>query len=169
MERKDVVTFGGKPVTLAGNEIKVGDTAENFTVLNNELNEVNLSDYSGEVVILSVLPSLDTPVCELQTKKFNEEASSLNAKVLTISMDLPFAQKRFCDSYKTGNVITLSDFRDRDFGNKYGLYIKELGLLARSVFVIGKDLKITYMEIVKEIAEQPDYAMAIEAAKKAGA
>ncbi|HDP79950.1 MAG TPA: thiol peroxidase [Spirochaetes bacterium] len=166
MEKNGVVTFKGGPVTLVGPDIKPGDTAPNFTVLGNAMNPVSLSDYRGQVVILSVVPSLDTPVCELQTRHFNQEAVKLNAKVLTISMDLPFAQKRFCDSFKIENVLTLSDFRDREFGRNWGLIIKELGLLARAVYVIDREGKVAYREIVKEIGEQPDYAAALEAARK---
>lgn len=166
MEKNGVVTFKGGPVTLVGPDIKPGDTAPDFTVLGNAMNPVSLSDYRGQVVILSVVPSLDTPVCELQTRHFNQEAVKLNAKVLTISMDLPFAQKRFCDSFKIENVLTLSDFRDREFGRNWGLIIKELGLLARAVYVIDGEGKVAYREIVKEIGEQPDYAAALEAARK---
>lgn len=168
MERKGIVTFKGGPVTLLGSEIKIGDTAPDFTVLDNTLKPVTLSQFRGRVVIISVVPSLDTPVCELQTRRFNQDAAGLNAQVLTISMDLPFAQKRFCDSFKIENVLTLSDFRDREFGRSYGLVIKELGLLARAVFVIDRDGKVAYREIVKETGEQPDYDAAIEAARTLG-
>lgn len=168
MERKGIVTFKGGPVTLLGPEIKIGDTAPDFTVLDNTLKPVTLSQFRGRVVIISVVPSLDTPVCELQTRRFNQDAAGLNAQVLTISMDLPFAQKRFCDSFKIENVLTLSDFRDREFGRSYGLVIKELGLLARAVFVIDRDGKDAYREIVKETGEQPDYDAAIEAARTLG-
>ncbi len=168
MERKGIVTFKGGPVTLLGPEIKIGDTAPDFTVLDNTLKPVTLSQFRGRVVIISVVPSLDTPVCELQTRRFNQDAAGLNAQVLTISMDLPFAQKRFCDSFKIENVLTLSDFRDREFGRSYGLVIKELGLLARAVFVIDRDGKVAYREIVKETGEQPDYDAAIEAARTLG-
>lgn len=168
MERKGIVTFKGGPVTLLGSEIKIGDTAPDFTVLDNTLKPVTLSQFRGRVVIISVVPSLDTPVCELQTRRFNQDAAGLNAQVLTISMDLPFAQKRFCDSFKIENVLTLSDFRDREFGRSYGLVIKELGLLARAVFVVDGDGKVAYREIVKETGEQPDYDAAIEAARTLG-
>lgn len=155
-------------MTLLGSEIKIGDTAPDFTVLDNTLKPVTLSQFRGRVVIISVVPSLDTPVCELQTRRFNQDAAGLNAQVLTISMDLPFAQKRFCDSFKIENVLTLSDFRDREFGRSYGLVIKELGLLARAVFVVDGDGKVAYREIVKETGEQPDYDAAIEAARTLG-
>jgi thiol peroxidase len=129
---------------------------------------VSLSSFKGQVVIISAVPSLDTPVCELQTIRFNNEAATLNAKIITISMDLPFAQARFCDSFNIGNLQTLSDFKDRDFAHKYGLYIKELGLIARSVFLIGRDGKIVYREIVKEVSEQPNYDKVLEEARKLG-
>ena len=167
MERNNLITFKGSPLTLTGFEIKVGDTAPDFTATDNGLKPVKLSDFKGQAVIISVVPSLDTPVCEIQTKKFNQEASSLKAKMLTISMDLPFAQKRFCDAFKIGNVTILSDYKDRDFSNKYGLYIKELGLLTRAVIVIGANGKISHFEIVKEVTQEPNYQAAIEKVRSA--
>ncbi|TAL32720.1 MAG: thiol peroxidase [Spirochaetes bacterium] len=169
MERTGITTFKGAPVTLAGNEVKVGDMAPDFTALNIDLGPVKLSSFRGQVVILSVVPSLDTKVCELQTKRFNEEASKLRAKILTISMDLPFAQRRFCDSFKIDNVTTLSDFKDREFGQKYGMTVKELGLLARGVIVVDKEGKISYIQIVKEVGTEPDYAPVLAEAKRLGA
>lgn len=169
MERTGVITFKGNPMTLIGPELKAGDPAPDFTVVNNELQPVKLSDLKGQVVVLSAVPSLDTPVCEMQTKNFNEKAASLNAKVLTISLDLPFAQKRFCSSFNIENVTVLSDYKDRSFAQTYGLLIQELALIARSVFVIDKQGIIAYKEIVNEVTDQPDYGKVIEAAKQAGA
>ncbi|MBE3569250.1 MAG: thiol peroxidase [Bacillales bacterium] len=162
------ITFKGNPVTLLGNEVKVGDQAPDFTVLANDLSEVTLSDYKGSVRILSSVPSLDTGVCDAQTRRFNEEAAKLDGvKVLTISADLPFAQKRWCASSGLENVITLSDHRDLSFGNAYGVVMKELRLLARAVFVVDSSDKITYVEYVSEGTNHPDYEAAIKAAKEA--
>jgi thioredoxin-dependent peroxiredoxin len=169
MERTGITSFKGAPVTLIGNEVKAGDAAPDFTALDINMAPVKLSSFKGQVVIISVVPSLDTPVCELQTKHFNEEAEKLSARVLTISMDLPFAQRRFCDSFKIGNVTTLSDFKDREFGQKYGLAVKELGLLARAVLVVDKTGKISYIQIVKDAGQQPDYAPVLAEAKRLGA
>lgn len=166
MERTDVITFKGNAMTLVGPALETGQTAPDFTVINNSLQPVKLSDYKGQVVIIASVPSLDTPVCETETRKFNEEAAKLDAKILTISMDLPFAQKRFCGANGIDAVVTLSDYKDHDFAQKYGLMIKELGLLARAVFVIDKDGKIVYQQIVSEVTNEPDYAKALEAAKK---
>jgi len=165
MERKGIITFKGNGLTLDGPEIKVGDTAPDFTCLDQALKPVKLSNFKGQTVVISVVPSLDTPVCEIQTKKFNQEATGLNAKILTISMDLPFAQKRFCDAFNIQNVVVLSDYKDHDFANKYGLLIKELGLLSRAVLVIGKNGKIDYTEIVKEVTLEPNYKAALEKVK----
>ncbi|AKP48117.1 MULTISPECIES: thiol peroxidase [Bacillus] len=162
------ITFKGNPVTLLGNEVKVGDQAPDFTVLANDLSEVKLSDYKGSVRILSSVPSLDTGVCDAQTRRFNEEAAKLDGvKVLTISADLPFAQKRWCASSGLEDVITLSDHRDLSFGNAYGVVMKELRLLARAVFVVDSNDKITYVEYVSEGTNHPDYEAAIQAAKEA--
>ena len=164
MERKDVITFKGNPMTLVGQELKPGDSAPDFTVLGQDMKPVKLSDFKGQVVVISAVPSLDTPVCEIQTKKFNEEAANLDAKMLTISMDLPFAQKRFCETFKTDKVTTLSDYKDREFGHQYGL-IKELGLLARGVHVVNSEGKILYGPMVKEVTQEPDYQQAVQAVK----
>lgn len=162
------ITFKGNPITVLGNEVKVGDTAPNFTVLANDLSEVSLSDTKGKVRIISVVPSIDTGVCDAQTRRFNEEASKLdNVQVLTISVDLPFAQKRWCASNGLENVQTLSDHRDLSFGEAYGVIMKELRLLARSVFVIDSQDQVVYVEYVSEGTNHPDYEKAIEAAKQA--
>ncbi|WP_316570968.1 thiol peroxidase [Neobacillus sp. YIM B06451] len=162
------ITFKGNQVTLLGNEVKVGDKAPSFTVLANDLSEVTLEDSKGQVRLISVVPSLDTGVCDAQTRRFNEEASGLgNVKVLTISVDLPFAQKRWCGANGIENVQTLSDHRDLSFGEAFGVAIKELRLLARAVFVVDSNGTVTYAEYVSEATNHPDYEAALEAAKKA--
>jgi thiol peroxidase len=165
-ERKGVVTFKGGPLTLLGPDIKVGDTAPNFKVLTNGLQEVTLDNYKGKTLILSVAPSLDTGVCAAQTHRFNKEAANLPAsvEVLTISADLPFAQGRFCGAENI-KIQTLSDHRDMSFGDAYGTHIKELRLEARALFVVGKDGKIKHVEYVKEATDHPDYDKALAAAK----
>ncbi|OJH17411.1 lipid hydroperoxide peroxidase [Bacillus obstructivus] len=162
------VTFKGNPVTILGNEVKVGDQAPNFTVLANDLSEVTLNDTKSKVRLISVVPSVDTGVCDAQTRKFNEEASKLNGvEVLTISVDLPFAQSRWCAASGLDNVQTFSDHRDLSFGEAYGVIMKELRLLARSVFVVDSNDKITYVEYVSEGTNHPNYEKAIEAVKQA--
>lgn len=162
------VTFKNDPVTLLGTEIKVGDDAPDFTVVSNDLSERTLADYKGKIKLISVVPSLDTGVCSEQTKRFNEEADALdNVHVLTISMDLPFAQTRWCSAEGVKNLDTLSDHRDADFGNKYGALIKELRLLARSIFVVDANNKVVHVEYVPEVTTHPDYDAALDAAKKA--
>ncbi|WP_339193213.1 thiol peroxidase [Aeribacillus sp. FSL W8-0870] len=162
------VTFKGNPVTLLGNEVKVGDKAPDFKVLANDLSEVTLADTKGQVRIISVVPSIDTGVCDAQTRRFNEEASKLdNVKILTISMDLPFAQQRWCGANGIENVQLLSDHRDASFGQAYGVLIKELRLLARAVFVVDSNDNVTYVEYVSEATNHPNYEAAIEAAKAA--
>ncbi|KAB7705900.1 thiol peroxidase [Bacillus aerolatus] len=162
------VTFKGNPVTLLGNEVKVGDQAPDFKVLATDLSEVTLADSSGKVRLISVIPSIDTGVCEKQTRKFNEEASQIdNVQVITISADLPFAQKRWCAANGLENVKTYSDHRDLSFAEAYGVHMKELRLLARSVFVVDSEGKVTYVEYVGEGTDHPDYEKAIEAAKAA--
>lgn len=162
------ITFKNNPVTLLGDEVKVGDQAPEFTVLANDLSPFHLKDSAEKVKIISVVPSLDTGVCDAQTRKFNEEASKLdNTEVLTISVDLPFAQKRWCGDSGLEHVITLSDHRDLSFGKAFGVAIEELRLLARAVFVIDTNDKVTYVEYVQEATNHPDYDAAIEAAKKA--
>ena len=162
------VTFKGNPVTLVGTEVKVGDKAPKFTVLGNDLSPVTLESSAGKVRIFSVVPSIDTGVCDAQTRKFNEEAANLdNVSVITVSVDLPFAQKRWCAAAGLENVVTVSDHRDLSFGEAYGVYIKELRLLARSVFVVDSQDKVTYVEYVPESTDHPNYEAAIEAAKAA--
>ncbi len=166
MERSGAVTFKGNPMTLLGPELNVGDPAPPFQVVNGALEPFTLEDLKGQATLISVVPSLDTPVCETQTKHFNEEAAGLGLRVLTISVDLPFAQKRFCTAHNVEGVQCLSDYQARSFGEAWGLLIKELALLARSVFIVDADGTIAYKELVKEIAEQPDYDAALAAAGK---
>ncbi|MED3549318.1 thiol peroxidase [Cytobacillus praedii] len=162
------ITFKGNPVTLLGNEAKVGEKAPNFKVLANDMSEVTLADSKGQVRLLSVVPSIDTGVCDAQTRRFNEEASKLgNVKILTVSVDLPFAQKRWCAAAGIENVQTVSDHRDLSFGEAYGVAIQELRLLARAVFVVDSNDTITYAEYVSEATDHPNYEAAIEAAKQA--
>lgn len=162
------VTFKGNPVTLVGNEVKVGDQAPDFTVLANDLSEVKLSDFAGQVRLISVVPSVDTGVCAVQTKRFNEEVANLNnVQVLTISADLPFAQARWATENKLGNAKIFSDHRDLSFGEAYGVVMKELRLLARSVFVINSNDEVVYAEYVSEGTNHPEYEAALNAAKEA--
>ena len=162
------VTFKGNPVTLLGNEVKVGDQAPDFKVLANDMSEVTLQDTKGQVRLISAVPSLDTGVCDAETRRFNEEAVKLdNVKVLTVSVDLPFAQKRWCGAAGIENVQTLSDHRELSFGEAYGVAIKELRLLARAVFVVDSNDKVTYVQYVSEVTDHPDYEAVVEAAKQA--
>jgi len=167
-ERNGIITMRGNPVTLIGTELKVGDPAPDVTLLGNDMSPVKLSSYKGKVRILSSVPSLDTPVCDMQTRKFNDEAGKLgdNVAILTISMDLPFAQTRWCGAAGVEKVVTLSDHRDAAFGMAYGVLIKDLRLLARAIFVVDKQDTIQYLQLVKEIAEEPDYGAALGAVKK---
>lgn len=168
MERKGVVTDHGNPITLVGPELKVGGKAPDFTVLDANLKEMNLKDFSGKIRVISVTPSLDTPVCNLQAKRFNEEATNLpgDVVVLNISMDLPFAISRFCAAEGIDKVRVLSDHREASFGTSYGVLIKELKLLARSIFIVDKNDRLAYIRIVPEITHHPDYNKALEALKK---
>ena len=164
-ETKGVIEFQGRPLTLLGEPVKVGDKAPDFEVLANDLSRVRFSSYRGKVCVISSVPSLDTPVCDAQTRRFNLEATRLgdSVSILTISMDLPFAQARWCGAAGVERVQTLSDHRNASFGENYGLLIKELRLLARAVIVVDKDGKIRYIEIVKEITKEPDYEKALAA------
>lgn len=162
------VTFNNDPVTLQGTEIKVGDAAPDFTVLANDLSEKTLKDYEGKVKLIATVPSVDTGVCSEETHRFNKEADKLdNVQVLTISMDLPFAQGRWCAAEGVKNLELLSDHRDADFGKKYGTLIEELRLNTRAVFVVDADDKVQYVEYVSEVTNHPDYDAALEAAKRA--
>ena len=166
-ERKGVVTFKGNPLTLVGPALKVGQPAPEATLLGNDLTAKRVSSYKGKVVILSAVPSLDTAVCDIQTHKFNEMAQALgpDVVVVTVSMDLPFAQKRWCGASGLSQVVTLSDHREASFGTAYGVLVKELRLLARSVFVVDRQGVIRYMQIVHEMTQEPDYEAALKAAK----
>ncbi len=165
-ERAAAITLKGNPMTLVGDELKVGGKAPDFTLKAVDMSDKSLADFAGKVKIISVVPSLDTPVCDTQTRKFNEDAGSLDGVVvLTVSVDLPMAQKRWCGAAGVDNVVCLSDFKDHSFGKAYGVRIKEIGLLARQVMVIDKDDTIKYVELVPEVAQEPNYAAALEAAK----
>jgi len=170
--RAGAVMFKGNPVGLGGPEIKAGQDAPDFVALDNGLQPVRLSGNKGKVLVLSAVPSLDTPVCDTETRRFNEEAGKLGGgvEVWTISMDLPFAQKRWCGAAGVSNVKTLSDFREHSFAQSYGVLVKEgplAGLTARAVFVVGKDGKIKHAEYVKEITTEPAYDAALNAARQA--
>jgi thiol peroxidase len=167
-ERTGAATFKGSPLTLIGPELKVGDKAPDFTLNKNLLEEASLKDFAGKVKLVSVVPSLDTGVCDAQTRRFNEEAAGLGDQVvvLTISMDLPFAQARWCGAAGVDRVITLSDYKHHSFGEAYGVFIKEFHLDMRSIFVIDADDNIAYVEYLAEMADHPDYEKAIEAVKK---
>ena len=166
-EHTGVVTFKGGPLTLVGEQVSVGQLAPDFTVIDNDLSAKSLGDYKGKVLVITAVPSLDTPVCDTQTRRFNDEAGRLGADVavLTISMDLPMAQKRWCGAAGVRNVECLSDYKDHRFGHAYGVRIKEVGLLARTVMVLDQDDTIKYIELVPEVAEEPNYNAALEAVK----
>lgn len=168
LKREAAITFKGNPKTLVGPEIKVGDKAPNFTVLANDLSQVTLDDSKGKVRIISVVPSIDTGVCDLQTRRFNEEVEKLDGvELLTVSMDLPFAQKRWCGAAGLENAKVLSDHRDASFGTAYGVLIEDMRLLARAVFVVDANDQVTYVEYVSEATNHPNYEAAIAAAKAA--
>src|SRR3990167_5251129 len=167
VERKGAVTMRGNPMTLVGPELRVGEKAPDFKLVGNDLKPVTLADTAGKVRIVAAVPSLDTPVCDTETRRFNEEAGKLSGvEILTVSMDLPFAQKRWCGAAGVANVRTLSDYQDRSFGPAYGVWIKELHLEARAVFVLDKDNTLRYVEYVKEIAEQPNFDAVLAATQK---
>ncbi|NJD55341.1 MAG: thiol peroxidase [Nitrospirae bacterium] len=168
MERSGVITFQGSPLTLIGPALRAGERAPGFSVIDGELKPVSLKDFDGKTKIISVTPSLDTPVCDLQLRRFNAEAAKMpgDRVVLNISMDLPFAIARFCTSAGIDKVKALSDHREASFGAAYGVLIKELRLLARSIFIIDKNDVIQYVEIVPDITSHPDYDKALSAAAK---
>jgi thiol peroxidase len=167
-ERKGAVTFQGNPLTLIGSEVRVGERAPDCELLANDLTPVKLSTFRGKVCVITTVPSLDTPVCDTETRRFNQEAGELGAdvKVLAISMDLPFAQQRWCGAAGVEWVQTLSDHRDACFGSSYGVQIKELRLLARSIFVVDRDGVVRYEQLVKEITQEPDYEAVLAAVKE---
>ena len=166
-KRNNEVTMKGNPITLLGPKLKAGDKAPDFTALKTDLSELKLSDYKGKVVILTAFPSIDTSVCALQAKRFNEEAGKLkdDVSIITISVDLPFALGRFCAAEGIENEVTVSDHKELDFGYKYGFVIKELRLLERGIVVIDKEGIIKYVEYCKEVTEHPSYDKAIEIVK----
>jgi thiol peroxidase len=167
-ERDGLVTMKGNPITLMGNELQAGDKAPDFVAVDNDLNPVSFDSFRGKVCIISSVPSLDTPVCDMETRRFNDEAGRLgdDVVILTISMDLPFAQKRWCGAAGVDKVQTLSDHRDAAFGQTYGVLIKGLRLLARAVYVVDKEGSIRHIELVKEIASEPDYDSVLAAVKE---
>jgi thiol peroxidase len=167
-ERNGAVTLRGNPLTLSGPEIKTGASAPDVELLDNDLKPVRLSAYRGKVVVVSSVPSLDTPVCDMETRRFNTEAAKLgdNVAILTVSTDLPFAQKRWCGAAGVDKVKTLSDHRETAFGQAYGVLIKELRLLARSIFVLDQKGVIQYVQHVKEVSQEPDYDAVLAAVRK---
>lgn len=167
MEQPNAVTMKGNPITLLGKQITVGQDAPDATLVANDLSEVKISSFKGQKVILSVVPSLDTGICDLQTKRFNKEAGSLggSVKILTISMDLPFAQKRWCGATGSDKIQTLSDYRYASFGEAYGVLIKNLRLLTRAIFIIDSTGKIQYTQIVPEVGTEPNYDAVLNALK----
>jgi thioredoxin-dependent peroxiredoxin len=168
MERQGATTLKGNPLTLIGPELRPGDQAPDFEVVDKTLQPVSLKSTAGSVRVFSVVPSLDTPVCDAQTKRFNDAASSNpSIKMYTVSMDLPFAQSRWCGAFGVDNVTMLSDHRGGSFGESYGTLIKELRIESRAIFVVDKDDKLVHVEYVKEVADHPDYEAALQAAKKA--
>jgi len=170
MERPGATTLKGNPKTLIGPELKPGDAAPDFSVTDTGWNTVGLKDTGGNVRLISVVPSLDTPVCDAQTKRFNEEVVLLpGVDVLTVSMDLPFAQKRWCGAFGVDKVKMLSDHKDGSFGANYGTLIKEMRIHSRAIFVVDRQNKIKYVEYVKEVADHPNYESALAAARSAAA
>ncbi len=168
MEGRHKLTIKGKPLTPLGGELKVGDKAPEFKALNNSLEEVSFKSFSNKVKLIASVPSLDTPVCDTEIKRFNDEAANISKElaIIFISMDLPFAQKRFCQAFDIKKVTTLSDHRDADFGQKYGVLIKELRLLSRAIFIIDKEDNVRYIELVPELTSPPDYDAALRALKQ---
>jgi thiol peroxidase len=169
-ERKGVITFRGNPMTLLGKPVKAGDRAPDFRLLANDLSPRTLADYAGKTLIFSIVPSLDTGVCDMQTRKFNTEAAALGdqVRILTVSCDLPFAQARWCGAAGVTQVESLSDHYDLSFGTAYGVLLKELRLLTRAIFVVNKAGVVTYCEVVPEVSRAVDFDSALAAAKAAG-
>lgn len=166
-KRKGIVTMGGNPMTLLGDEIKVGMKAPDFIVIDNEMKEVSLKNGNGKVRIFSVVPSIDTGVCSFQTRRFNEEAAKLpEVEIWTISVDLPFAQGRYCDAEGIDKVSLLSDHRLLSFGQNYGFAMEEVRLLSRGIVIIDKDDMVKYVEYVGEVTDHPDYDKALEEVRK---
>ena len=168
MERTGLVTFGGNPVTLVGNELKIGDDAPDVEVVGNDLQPVRLSTFKGRVAIVAAVASLDTGTCDVETRRFNQEIGKLGDNVvgLTISMDLPFAQARWCGAAGVETVKTFSDHMTAEFGEKWGVLMKELRLLARAVFVVDREGDIRYIELLSEVGDEPNYDAALSAVKE---
>ena len=160
------VTFQGNPITLKGTQVKVGDTAPDFTVVDNDLNPLKLSDTKGKRVFLTV-PSIDTSVCDTEVRRFNQEATKLgeDVTIYTVSMDLPFAQGRWCGGAGIDRVKTVSDYKQKSFGKNYGALIEEFCFLTRAIFVVDENNKITYVEYCKDVVNEPDYESALNAVK----
>ncbi|NQV04860.1 MAG: thiol peroxidase [Candidatus Omnitrophica bacterium] len=167
MQRENKITVKGKPLTLLGETPREGEKVSNFKCLDKNLGEVSLDSFKGKIKLIASVPSLDTPICDSEIKRFNDEASKLSKElvIIFVSMDLPFAQKRFCQDNDIKRVKTLSDHRDADFGLKYGVLIKELRLLARAIFIIDKEDNLRYLQLVPELSSPPDYDKALEALK----
>jgi thioredoxin-dependent peroxiredoxin len=167
-ERAQAITLHGNPLTLEGNPVSMGNPAPEVTLLDNDLKPVKLSDFRGKVIIIAAVPSLDTPVCDMETRRFNTEAAGLgkDVAILTVSMDLPFAQKRWCGAAGVEQVKTLSDHKEAAFGQAFGLLIKELRLLGRAVLVLDREGVVRYYQLVKEVSEEPDYEAALGAVKE---
>ena len=168
IERKGIVTMHGGPLTLIGAEVKAGQKAPDFTVVDNDFGALTLASSKGKVRLFSVVPSLDTPVCDLQTQRFESEANKMPGDFVlyTVSMDLPFAQKRYCGAHSISRVKTVSDHKSGSFGEAYGALIKELRLLARSIFIVDASDTVRYVEYVKEVSTHPDYTKALAALKE---
>lgn len=165
-ERK--ISFKGKPLSLVGNALLPGDKLPDFKLTANDLTDIVNSSFASKILIISVVPSLDTPVCSIQTKRFNQEATALtdDVVVLTVSMDLPFAQKRWCGAESASRIVTASDYKYHNFGAAFGVFIPDLGLLARAVFVADRNGKIAHVEYVPEIAQEPNYEAALDVVRK---
>ncbi|KIL36942.1 thioredoxin peroxidase [Cohnella kolymensis] len=168
MSQERQAALKGNPITLVGPELKPGDSAPDFTLNKNLLETSSLKDFAGKVKLISVVPSIDTGVCDAQTRRFNEEASKLgdNVVIITVSADLPMAQARWCAAAGVDRVVLLSDYKENSFGKAYGVFIKEVHLDMRAIFVLDTNDKITYVEVLKEMTEHPDYESAISAAKQ---
>ena len=167
-ERKGIITVKGNPVTLVGEEIKVGQKALSFKIIDQNMKEVSSDIYKNKIKVIAAVPSLDTPVCDTEIKRFNDEAAEVSNDVVIIfvSMDLPFAQKRFCQENNINKVKTFSDHRTADFAVKYGVLIKEMRLLARAIFIVDRNQTVQYVEYVKELSSPPNYEAALSALKK---
>ncbi len=167
-ERQGIVTIHGNPLTLVGDDVKVGTPAPDAELLDNGLNPVKLSSYRGKILVVVSVPSLDTPVCDIETRRFNDEAANLGADIqlITVSMDLPFAQKRWCGAAGVTNLQTLSDHRQADFGTTYGVLIKELRLLARAIFILDREGTVQYVQLVPEVTNEPNYEEVLQTLNK---